>query len=270
VLVGAATCWRPGYRWLVPAHLATGALYVLAASSESEVAAALTGFWYNDSYRLAAMLPITGVPLAVLGLAAVGWLLHRAVPLARASPGVLTALAAVAVLVGSGGLYARTHASSVDDAYTVLPPGSSQLLDAAERAFFDEVAALVPPDAVVAQNPWTGSPLLWSLTGREVLFPHLTGNWTSDQAALARRLNRLAVEPAVCEVADRLDVGYLLVGAVDFWPGDPRAAGYPGLTAPGTGQGFRLVAADGSGNALYEITGCGTTLLGGSTAPAGG
>ncbi len=103
-----------------------------------------------------------------------------------------------------------------------------------------------------------------------MLFPHLTGNWTGDQATLARSLNGLAAQPAVCEVADRLDVAYLLVGAVDFWPGDPRANGYPGLSAPGDGAGFRLVAADGSGNALYEITGCGTTLGAGtgSTAPA--
>ena len=261
VLVGAAASWRTGYRWLLPAHLAAGALYLAAASTESPLTAAVTAFWYNDSYRLAALLPVTGVPLAVLGLLAVGALLHRVAP--RIGPGVLTAAATAAVLVGTGGMYAAAHASVVDDTYLAVPAGRSELLDPAERAFFDEVAAVVPPGVVVAQNPWTGSALLWALTGTEVLFPHLVGEWTADQRALARSLDDPAAEPGVCAAADRTRVGYLLVGRPDFWPGDPRSGDYPGLETPGPGSGLRLVADDGSGNALYQLTGCGglTTAL---------
>lgn len=254
VLVGVVASWRSGYRWLVPAHLATATLYVLAASSESPLAAAVTAFWYNDSYRLAAMLPVTGVPLAVIGLLAIGSVLHRLVP--RIGPGPITAVATAAVILASGGMYARTHASFVDDSYLAVPPGRAELLDPEERAFFDEVAALVPPDAVVAQNPWTGSPLLWALTGREVLFPHLDGAWTADQDVIARHLDEVSVDRVACAVTARADVRYLLIGRTDFWSGDPRISEFPGLASPDPRSGFRLLTSDRFGNALYEVPEC--------------
>lgn len=258
VLVGLiAALWRPGYRWLVPAHLASATLYVLAASSESSLTAAVTAFWYNDSYRLAAMIPVTGVPLAVVGLLAVGAVLARVPGLTRVGAGGLTALATVAVLVGTGGMYARTHAAFVDDSYLAVPAGRSELVDPAERAFYDRVAAIVPPDAVVAQNPWTGSALLWALTGREVLFPHLTGNWTADQDLIGRHLDDVLDDPATCAVVARSDVRYLLVGNADFWPGDARSREYPGLASPDPRSGFELLASDRSGNALYRVPDCG-------------
>jgi hypothetical protein len=255
VLLGAlATLPVARYRWLVPAHLAAAALYVLAAGSESPLAAAVTAFWYNDSFRLAAMLPVTGVVLAVVGLVATGSLLHRALPSARVPAGAVTAFATAAVLVATGGMYATSNAAVVDDNYAA---GPGALVDPAERAFYAEVSALVPADAVVAQNPWSGSALLWPLTGREVLFPHLSGNWTPDQTLLAGHLRDAATDARVCAAATRLDVRYLLVGVPDFWLGDQRALGYPGLAAPEADRGFRLLAADATGDALYELTACG-------------
>ncbi|HXV92290.1 MAG TPA: DUF6541 family protein, partial [Pseudonocardia sp.] len=72
VVVGAFAATRERtWRWLLPAHLASAMLFVLASSLETPLAATLTGLWYNDSFRLAAMVPVTGVPLAVLGLLAI-------------------------------------------------------------------------------------------------------------------------------------------------------------------------------------------------------
>ncbi len=266
VLVGALASWRAGYRWLVPAHLAAGTLYVVAASTESPLTAAVTAFWYNDAFRLAAMLPVTGVPLAVLGLLVVGSLVHRLVP--RVGAGTVTAAATAVVVVATGGLYAAAHASFVDESYLAVPPDRTELLDPAERAFFDEVAAIVPPGAVVAQNPWTGSALLWPLTGTEVLFPHLVGEWTADQRLLSQRLDDPTV-PGVCAAAARTRVGWLLVGERDFWPEDGRSRGFPGLEPDGRATGLRRVAEDGSGNALYRLTGCGGVTAALSTGPGG-
>lgn len=251
VLVGVvAALWVPRRSWLVPAHLAAGALFVLAASTGTAFTSAATAFWYNDPYRLAAALPVTGVVLAVLGITGVGAVVHRV--LRPVPAGAVAAVATVGMLVSTGGMYAAQHASAIDDSYSVRGP----LVDGAERAFFDEVAAIVPPGDVVAQNPWSGSALLWPLAGREVLFPHLAGDWTTEQGYLARTLRYVSVAPDVCAVAGRLDVRWLLVGDPDFWEGDARARGYPGLDSPGTGTGFELRASDRFGNALYELTGC--------------
>lgn len=255
VLVGlVAALFAPQRRWLVPAHLASAALYVLAASEETEFAAVATGLWYNDSYRLAAMLPITGVPLAVIGLSVVGLAVHRL--FARVGSGIPTVATALVLVATSGGLDVGAHAAFVDEAYPQPLTQPAQLLSPTERAFFTEIGPQIDPGAVVAQNPWSGSPLLWPLTDRRVLFPALVGNWSRDQLFLARRLRDAATDPAVCAAATRQGVRYLLVGVPDFWGGDPRADDYPGLDAPAPDTGFVRMAADGRGNELYRLTAC--------------
>jgi hypothetical protein len=266
VVIGVVAAWRtPHARWLIPAHLVSGGLYLLASSLETPLAALVTGFWYNDSYRLAAMVPITGVPLAVLGLLLLGTRVAAHVRLPARAGGATTdrasgtrraigAVAAALVLVAAtSGLYVRDHAEYLAVAY---PPGAG-LVDSHEREFFNRIAALIPPDAVVAQNPWSGSSLLWALTGRRVLFPHMAGTWTPAQRYLAQHFNDAATDRRACAVAEQLGVRYLLVGEVTFWPWDPRSKQYPGLTAPQPGSGFELVASDGHGNKLYRLTACG-------------
>jgi hypothetical protein len=260
VLVGLASAWRrPDTRWLVPAHAISGALYVLAASLETPLAAAVTGFWYNDSYRLAAMIPITGVPLAVLGVIAIGTWAHEAASRVSGTlptPAAAGALVMAVLVVASSGMYARDHAEFLDDGYRATGP-PSELVSPAEAAFFDQVRADIDPTAVVAQNPWSGSPVLWALTGQPVLFPHMAGEWTPDQLLLARHLRDAATDDRICPTAEKLGVRYLLVGNLDFWPWDGRVQQYGGLAAPESG--FRMVLSDDSGNALYELTACGTT-----------
>ena len=255
VLVGlVAAALVPDRRWLVPAHLASATLFVLASAQETEIAAAVTAFWYNDAYRLAAVLPVTGVPLAVLGIVGTGALAHRIRPTRGVAEAVALGAAAV-VLATSGAMYLGRHADVVRIGYPP-PEVESDLLTAEERAFFAAVDDLIEPGSVVAQNPWSGSSLLWPLTGHEVLFPHLTGDWTADQLYLARHLDDAATDPRVCRVAQRLDVRYVLTGTPDFWLGDPRARNFPGLADVG-GPGFLRLAGDGNGNALYELTACG-------------
>lgn len=254
VLIGlVAAALVPDRRWLVPAHLASATLFVLASAQETEIAAAVTAFWYNDAYRLAAVLPVTGVPLAVLGIVGTGALAHRIRPTRGIAEAVALGAAAV-VLATSGAMYLGRHADVVRIGYPP-PEVESDLLTTEERAFFAAVDDLIEPGSVVAQNPWSGSSLLWPLTGHEVLFPHLTGDWTADQLYLARHLDDAATDPRVCRVARRLDVRYVLTGTPDFWLGDPRARNFPGLADLG-GPGFRRLAGDGNGNALYELTAC--------------
>jgi hypothetical protein len=154
-------------------------------------------------------------------------------------------------------MYVRDHAEFLAGPYGV--PNTGGLVDSGERAFFTRITAQIPPDVVVAQNPWTGSALRWALDAVRVLFPHMAGQWTADQRFLAEHLRDASRDPAVCSAAERLRVGYLLVGTPDFWPWDGRAAQYPGLTPPEPDSGFRLVEDDGRGNQLYRLTACGAS-----------
>ncbi|ANY06639.1 DUF6541 family protein [Pseudonocardia sp. HH130630-07] len=264
VVVGAvAALRRATTSWLVPAHLAGGTLYVLAASDDGELSAALTGAWYNDSYRLAAIVPVTGAPLAVVGLLTLAWLLRSAllrvpslVPTLRGRgvyAGTVVVLAAVLLGV-TGGLHVTTHSSVLASPYQNTP---DQLLEPGQRAFLLQVGEIVPEDDVVATDPFTGNALLYPLTGREVVFPHLTGNWSPDQTVLATRFRDVAVDPEVCTAASAVRARWLLSGPVSFWPWHGGARWYPGLHDIAPVPGFELVAS-GGGQELWRVTACDT------------
>lgn len=264
VLVGLVGALRRVWTsWLVPAHAASGFLYVLAASREDEFTAGMTGAWYNDSYRLAAIVPVTGVPLAVIGLLTLAALTRKVAavipplrPLTRRrwfSP-VVAAAGLAAALLFSGGMNVAVHADVLAGPYQ--PPIGDRMLSPDQREFLVQAGALLPPDAVVAENPFTGNVLLFALTGREVLFPHLGGSWTPEQQVVADRLRDAAYDPEVCAAVAATRTTHVLTGPVSFWPWDARASQFPGLDGLDAVDGFTLLAQSGD-TRLWRIDACG-------------
>ncbi|TNC29620.1 DUF6541 family protein [Amycolatopsis alkalitolerans] len=256
VLVGVVYClWRSGWRWLVGGQVLSAALYVVSAGVNKPSTYKFTGYWYNDSHRLAAMIPITAVPLTVAALLLLVALVRRVLP--RAQEVLVASILGAILLAVTGGLYVRSHISILAGHYTKAAgePGN-RLFDARERAFFARIQHELPAGAKVAGNPWNGSVLLWALYDRPVLIPNLVIATTPDQDYLSAHLIDAAADPRVCEIANRLGVGYLVVTDNLFWPGSPETAKYPGLADPGNRPGFRLVDADGP-DKLYQLTACG-------------
>lgn len=257
VLVGALVALRR-FRtsWLTATHVATGLLYVVAASTSSSP---WTGAWYNDSPRLAAMVPVTAVPLAVLGVLALAGLVRRALAaspdtgwLRRPRPAVLTALGVLVLVLLSGGLYQRSH---TDQLASIYRTPQDALLEPGQEDFLLRAGGMLPADAVVAENPWAGNALLWALSGRKVLFAHLTGVWTAEQRVIAERLHDAAADPSVCPALAATGVGYALTGPLTLSSGNPLSATFPGLDDLEGAAGFELMARDGP-RALYRITAC--------------
>lgn len=248
--------------WLVPAHLTSGFLYVLAVSQEGALTTALTGAWYNDSYRLGAMIPITGVPLATLGVLGTVGLLARAATRVGgieltaerrhmvATPTIAIAIAALVVV--SDGFRIGVHAFVVAGTYQ---REATWMLQPGQRDFLEEAGRTLPPDAVVAANPWTGNALLYPLTGREVTFPHMSGNWTPDQQTIRRHLRDARRDPTVCPAVRATGLTHVIEGPVSYWPWDERSRGFPGLTDLDRAPGFAPVTS-GGGSTLYRVTAC--------------
>jgi hypothetical protein len=252
------------HRWLVPAYAATGFLFVAAAALNRPDTRKFVGYWYNDSYRLAAMLPVTAVPLAVAGILYLTGKIVARVPDAPRTPAWLTrmagsatavALLLVALLAGlTRGLYVPDRTDRLAVQYLRPPPGDV-LASSAQRDFLTSIGPRIPAGSVVANNPWDGSGMLWALADRRPLFPHFTAPATADQTYLAWHLSDAATDPEVCRTARKLNVDYLLIGDAEFWPGDPRRYNYPGFADPLSRSGFQLVAAEG-GRKLYRISAC--------------
>lgn len=261
VVIGMVTVWRtPRLRWLVLTHGLSAIMFMFASALDTPLSASLTGFWYNDSFRLAAVLPVTGVPLAAHGAVAVGlWLygLPRNVRWDWWRPSTVVAATLAAIFVVTEGFYAQEHAMRIRAQYGAAkdsPQGS--VVSDEERRFFASIAEKIPEDAVVANNPWDGSALLWALEDRKVLITTLQPMLDRDYQTLVRHLRSAADRPEVCAAAARHNVRFLLVGDRYLWPGDGRVKEYPGLTDPIGQPGFELVAREGPMK-LYRLTACG-------------
>lgn len=249
--------------WLVAAYGLSVLFFAIAnGGPEGQLRTALTGLWYNDSFRLAAILPVTAVPLATVGLVLlVEWttrgirrLLPAGAPPERIRLATVGATALVLVVAVAGTQFGGVARSQghIADAYRIQE--GSPVLSPDERAIFDDVARLTPDDAVIAGNPWTGSALVYAYADRAVLFPHLGGRYPEAYWDVAEGL--ADGDPAACAAATELGVGYVLdFGDRFVFRFDRRAELYPGLTSLNDPSALTLLAERGSAK-LYEVTGC--------------
>ena len=250
------------YRWLAVLHLSTCALYVVARSTPTgDLRHFLTGIWYTDASRLAALLPLTGVPLAVLGAEAIArWGRERLTSINRlrassqqpwarwaAYPVIVLILALTGPLSGAMSACVKP----MERAYLIAADSPSLTPD--ERALIDELPSLIGDDAVVAVDPASGAALAYALSGTDTTIKHLFHRDDTDLDIVQAKLNRAETDPAVCPALADLGADYAL-----YFPGksisDVRP--YPGFASLNTAPGFELVANQGRA-ALYRITACG-------------
>ena len=255
-LVGCAVVWRrPSRRWLLAVHGTAGLLFVLVSGSDSRLSRLVSAAWWDDPFRLAALVGVAGVPLAAIGFAAGAERLAALVrvPGRAAATGLVASTLLAVVALASGGLYVADTVRVVHGWY-----GPDAMVGAAERGLLVRLPEMVPEGERVVGNPWDGAALSGALGGREPVFPHVVGAWDGDRTTLATSLADVATTPGVCEALNRLRVTHVFVGPGTFWPDDPRRGDYPGLAVAGR-EGFVEVATAGRAS-VWRVTACaGTT-----------
>lgn len=263
MVIGIAVAARRRVTWLAGAWGVVVFFWLVVSSFVStEFRLLLVGIWYNDSSRFAANLPILALPLAALGT---DWVVRRTGEVLTVLPRVgrllqprlLTALLSVAVVVVAVAGTQRTTAMdmAVDSAsglYQITP--ESPLVNSDEYAILSMLPDLVPPDAVIANNPWNGSALAYALEGRRVTAPHILYGETPLREIVRVRLDEAETDPVVCLLLEQEDVRYVL----DFGSMDVHGVAYPwpGFDQLSQDAGFVEIARRGDA-ALYEITACG-------------
>jgi len=238
--------------WFVGAVL----FVVVIASPFGTIRDALTGSWYNNWPRLAALFGVVLVPLAALGMSRTVDMLDRLWSRRRNGAGrtrVLIGAAAGVVgllvmpLPAMPGAVALAHRSFVMD-------DDSALISTDEMALLQRLDEHVPPGAVIAGNPYTGAGLAYAIGGREVLMPHILVDVSDDMAAVNDHLAEAETMPAVCDAVERLGVGFVLdFGDREVHGGEHPLAGLEDLQDSGS---VRLVDSQGDAR-LYEVTACG-------------
>ncbi|GAA1723288.1 DUF6541 family protein [Aeromicrobium alkaliterrae] len=243
---------------LGPVAVFTVLYLVVAGVGNMWVRDTVTGSFYNNSPRVAALLPIVVVPLAALGIARLWQLVGTLGPLrsyvgAPGRRGVVTALVALALLtVVLQGRALDKGLEGVEAAYRVTD--TARLLSTDEETLLNRLDEDVPEDAVIVGSPWTGTSLAYALADREVLYTHILMDVTPDMQLLTDELRDAQAGDEICAAAARLNVEYLL----DFGRREVQDIGphpYPGFEYPASSGAFELVDREGIAR-LYRLTAC--------------
>jgi hypothetical protein len=257
ILIGLIVVARRPVRVEIAAPFAVGAfLFVLVSGIAvgNPVRELFTRPWYNDPYRLAALLPIVALPLGVLAVLAI---VRIARTLLSGAPNrviavVSTAIVAAVFSAAVGPNVLRT-AEDARAAYTSSP--DARLLSTQERALIERLPETTPADAVIAGSPSTGVALAYALTGRDVLERHIFGSRTPDEQYIDENLAEIARDPAVCAAVREAGVTHVL----DF--GDVGVVSDPAIVEQHEGVqdlpdtvGLQLLDEEGPDARLFAVT----------------
>ncbi|MDK9651652.1 hypothetical protein FAM15381_001962 [Propionibacterium freudenreichii] len=248
--------------WLLAAHGLLIFLWMAVSCFPSGwLRNALVGIWYNDPSRLAAALPLTALPLAVIGCSAmtrwlVGWLAARRQPAAPTTPIVAGVTLVLAVVLVPATLLAPTLRSTLRDAadsYRITWNGN--VVDTDEYALIKRLPELVPADETVATVPYNGSSMAYALENVKTTTTHILYTPSRDVYTINQNLRFAEFNPEVCHALNDLNVHY----ALDFGWYEVNRSNYaqyaPGFSRLYEAPGFVPVANNGHA-VLYRIEAC--------------
>lgn len=218
-LVGLVLLWRDGrYRWLIAGYLTFTGLYVGAMISDHPLIQALTAPWWNDRFRLAAVIVLPAT-------LASGWTLQAAareiservldrVPekaFGRRTVAVVLAAAGVALsavyFAQSVGGYADRNASRMAWVY------KSPVLTPLERRGLDEVGRIASSGEVVMNDRGDGTVWCFAISGRRPVIGHYQASTAAPQRELLlNRFNQFGSDRAVASAIRSLNVRYVMIG----------------------------------------------------------
>jgi hypothetical protein len=273
-ILGLCVCLKypTRYGWIGLVFVIFSALFVVVAGFPvSGIRRFLTGVWYNDSYRVAALLPLVAVLLVGVGLS---WAAERlalaqdrypALKYAaegpdrwrsptrmayRAALGTVMILAAIA-LGQQGGLEKEVQRAA--SRYTLA--ADSPLVSVDELALIQRLRHTVPPDAVLIGNPYTGAALSYALGDRKSAQLHILSSVSPAVEKIYESAGSVATDPSVCDAVREAHGFYILdFGAEEVHGGNHMVAG---LTNLDENTGLQLIDSQGKAK-LYKITACGT------------
>ncbi len=253
--------------WLVVAWAIPGILYFVASVVASlPIRTLVSGVFYNDAPRLASLIVIVSVPIAVIGVVAVCSFLRRVIwsrVVGRVPRGPLVAIAAGAVgaallVVGTQGAAVRYEVWEASKKYGF--DGWVAILSEDEFELIERLPDRVGESAVIAGSPWTGTSLAYAIADRRVVSPHFNRSRDPNKVIINTRLNEALDDTEVCPALRELGVEYVLdfgrsAGDVGHDRGFDGLEEYPGLVGLASSGVVELVDREGSAK-LYRITAC--------------
>lgn len=226
VLAGVVwSLYKKRYRSLTVSYVICIAMFVLCASSDGPFRSLLVGFWYNDAYRIAALVALASIPLASVGIYSIlQVIVFLSAKLKIAKP----AICAVGCLVVLGGICfvyrpinfigvadTETAFEVVDNKLNWLSAENVRRYTVEESHFVDNALDLTKsnPGGIV-NIPYDGSVFSYGFNGANVMFrSYMTAGASSEkpESVLVREhLDEISDNESVKDAAVALNAKYVL------------------------------------------------------------
>jgi hypothetical protein len=222
-----------GLRWVLGSALVFGVVWILTASYSQPWIATVTSPWWNDQFRLIAMVTVPLCVLAGHGLATVhDQLASLAARVAHRDGAVVRTVSATLVLalflLVTGGLYVNLNSKQVARGYGNAPTQDKHeaVVGDNELLAFAELKKYVGPGERVMNDRYDGSLWMYAMAGVQPVAGHYDGSLESpDISLLQAKFNEYDENPQVRAVVKRLNVRYVMVGRGFVRDGQERAPG---------------------------------------------
>ncbi len=282
VAIGFGRCARErSMRWIAVSYLTVSAIFVLGLSLDFVARRSITGFWYNDPERIAAILAIASIPLSASGLDLVGRFATRIVQRLHPLPTTLLPVVSTACIIllaipFSLANYYAEKLSPLDgdpgNAFTfakyqaggVYSFSDEQLYTADERFFVSKVKELIPEGSLVINLPFDGSVFAYAADELNVYYKSDNpGDETTTSRLIRTELAEVSTDTAVARAVKETGAQYVLLlnpgnldvraSQADTSLGTYLGNDWKGLLIDDETPGFTCLLAEGDMR-LYKIS----------------
>ncbi|QIM15859.1 hypothetical protein G7067_04610 [Leucobacter insecticola] len=249
------------------------ALYIIAAGASTPALRLIVNPWFADVPRLAALLVVAVIPLSVLGLNSLSVALSQS-RVGKTGAGLTVGVALISILLTTGyprfvPLLRLVHDGQSASYIDSIPPDDRRLLGGRneegkvpinnvlsddERTLISRLHEHVPKGAVIAGNPWTGTPYAYSLAGYSVLLTYQKSFINENAKQILDTFALTPDSPETCSALEQTGVRYILdFGTREVESGDHR---YPGIENLDDNPAVQLIDQQGEAK-LFKIISCG-------------
>ncbi|WPR91145.1 DUF6541 family protein [Microbacterium rhizosphaerae] len=236
----------------------TCAVYIAASSNYDFVRLLFTEPWYADAMRIAAFTPVAVIPLAARGAEWLWVWSCRHVDFSTHPARFRIAEVAAALILSCTMVQSWAAQNATRFMQSMFTPTDNQYVSpvgvsADDRTLLARIPSLVPANAVIAGDPWTGASFAFALTGRQVLVPHMLAPITGQTKVFLDGISTSSANGPACRAAKKLGVDWVLeLHGGKTLPSRPQ---YPGLKQLENSPNMELIDRVGD-SSLYKIVGC--------------
>ena len=240
VLIGVIyACRHRRYLWMVIACALAMVFYYIGATTDGPVKHLLTGFWYTDYYRTAAMTSLFAIPLAALGFVSMFNALQKLFTRKSGEAGTsrtrAIVLPAAILLVVFGvcqffpfGIPYRDNTEIRMGLIKIHKRLNSdyswnKVLTLEEVDFIDRASELIPEDALIINVPSDGSAWVYGIEGTNLFFRRSKDTGMADDKTcevIRLHLKDASSNEEVQKILEDYDAHYVLL--LDVKSGENR------------------------------------------------